>query len=749
MLTQFPFAQVLPIIFLLSSLLQVVFSGDNNIPSPNLKEVYNCTEYPNEVCDITFVVIPLLSMTYYNMTNYTKINHVKLNLRGYRAYYDGFELNLLDDSNDRSKLRKPITVDGEFRSIITVNYQMPGPTIIANKNQTLNINVYNELPNGEGISIHWHGMHQKDTPEMDGVAHITQEPIPTYQNFTYRFKASPAGTHWYHAHSGAHRTEGLYGALIVKDTYPDDHELYDEDLPEQHTLLLMDWQQEPSMDLFYQIRNNMTLIKTTCSCTAQRYTSNPSYCYIDTLKPIEGNKTYRGIEPKSIDGTQVGPIPFWSGIINDKGRHYDEHGKHNGADLNVFTVTSGRRYRFRLIGAQALYAYKFSIQDHLLTVIATDGSRIKSIKDVHYVIINSGERYDIVVNASQTPGNYWILAETLENPINSTGFHSHVHFHRAEAVLHYDKKTVKDPKELYQTNDHSRTWDNTCIRNYVNCPFLTKEQPKSANQTRLPASSTMNCINVDQFESLSEDNNKCTKSDEIKTLFYNFGFDGEHTTRGSSVDGINFRLPSYSPFTKESYLSDQICSGRGCDHNKIDHCACTQVINITKGECIELVITNYLGDDDTGIESSHPVHLHGHYFDVVKIGYPSYTSADYTPLHRKYNNRNKDVECKSNNSTSGGACKKHFITVKKNETIQEVVWAKNQSSNFESNKTYAEKDTVIVPFGGYTVIRFEADNPGWWFFHCHIEIHQLEGMAALIQEIDPNAVQVVNSPQGK
>ena len=38
-------------------------------------------------------------------------------------------------------------------------------------------------------------------------------------------------------------------------------------------------------------------------------------------------------------------------------------------------------------------------------------------------------------------------------------------------------------------------------------------------------------------------------------------------------------------------------------------------------------------------------------------------------------------------------------------------------------------------FGGYTIIRFEVTNPasyiGWWFIHCHIKIHQLNGMAAV------------------
>ena len=28
------------------------------------------------------------------------------------------------------------------------------------------------------------------------------------------------------------------------------------------------------------------------------------------------------------------------------------------------------------------------------------------------------------------------------------------------------------------------------------------------------------------------------------------------------------------------------------------------------------------------------------------------------------------------------------------------------------------KDTVIVPAGGYVVIAFVGDNPGYWFLHC-------------------------------
>lgn len=37
------------------------------------------------------------------------------------------------------------------------------------------------------------------------------------------------------------------------------------------------------------------------------------------------------------------------------------------------------------------------------------------------------------------------------------------------------------------------------------------------------------------------------------------------------------------------------------------------------------------------------------------------------------------------------------------------------------------KDTVIIPDGGYVVVRFIADNPGVWFFHCHLAFHSQIG----------------------
>ncbi|XP_031379957.1 laccase-4-like [Punica granatum] len=39
-----------------------------------------------------------------------------------------------------------------------------------------------------------------------------------------------------------------------------------------------------------------------------------------------------------------------------------------------------------------------------------------------------------------------------------------------------------------------------------------------------------------------------------------------------------------------------------------------------------------------------------------------------------------------------------------------------------------ERNTIGVPTGGWTAIRFWADNPGVWFLHCHLEVHTTWGL---------------------
>jgi len=87
-------------------------------------------------------------------------------------------------------------------------------------------------------------------------------------------------------------------------------------------------------------------------------------------------------------------------------------------------------------------------------------------------------------------------------------------------------------------------------------------------------------------------------------------------------------------------------------------------LNVKTGERVQMTLTNKT-------MMSHPMHLHGHDFQVVEI----------------------------NGQAVDGAL----------------------------------RDTVVVPSGGTTRIQFQADNPGVWAYHCHIIYHLVNGMFTVVK----------------
>lgn len=77
--------------------------------------------------------------------------------------------------------------DGQFdRPVIGINGKWPCPTIEASVGDEVKIVLTNKLGN-ETTSLHFHGLFQKGTNQMDGPSSVTQCPIPPDQTFTYRF----------------------------------------------------------------------------------------------------------------------------------------------------------------------------------------------------------------------------------------------------------------------------------------------------------------------------------------------------------------------------------------------------------------------------------------------------------------------------------------------------------------------------------------------------------------------------------
>jgi len=94
------------------------------------------------------------------------------------------------------------------------NGTWPAPRIDVVEGDTVRAIFKNNLD--ESTGVHFHG--QRLPNKMDGVPHITQDPIQPGESFTYEFVARTPGSHMYHSHHNATDQvgRGLLGAFIVQ-----------------------------------------------------------------------------------------------------------------------------------------------------------------------------------------------------------------------------------------------------------------------------------------------------------------------------------------------------------------------------------------------------------------------------------------------------------------------------------------------------------------------------------------------------
>ena len=117
---------------------------------------------------------------------------------------------------------------GKSVRALTFNGTVPGPEIRVRLGQLVEVTLVNRDLR-EGVSIHWHGL---DVPNAeDGVAGLTQDAVPMGGRHVYRFRATQAGTYWYHSHQHSREQveRGLYGAFVVA-AGAEDEETFDRTL---------------------------------------------------------------------------------------------------------------------------------------------------------------------------------------------------------------------------------------------------------------------------------------------------------------------------------------------------------------------------------------------------------------------------------------------------------------------------------------------------------------------------------------
>ena len=122
-----------------------------------------------------------------------------------------FELTIDEIEHRIDALKAPVKALG-FNGVWT------GPLVRVTEGDRMRAVFRNNL--SETTGIHFHG--QSMPNGMDGVPHVTQEPIAPGDTFAYEFVVRPSGSHMYHSHHNATDQvgRGLLGAFIVDPKDP-------------------------------------------------------------------------------------------------------------------------------------------------------------------------------------------------------------------------------------------------------------------------------------------------------------------------------------------------------------------------------------------------------------------------------------------------------------------------------------------------------------------------------------------------
>ena len=276
---------------------------------------------------------------------------------------------------------------------ITVNNQIPSPTLKFKEGDTVTINVHNLLD--KETAIHWHGI---ILPwQMDGVMNITQKGIPPGSTFSYHYTLHQSGTYWYHAHAGLQEQEGVYGAYIIEPKTPPPFS-YNKDFE----IVLSDWKNTRAD----QVQANL---KKTGEYYGSRFPLQPSL--LNFIKSY--NKASEKERKKLLMDYKMMQLMRMS-IFDLSDIAYDTFLMNGNPSNRPWTrhVKVGDVVRLRFIGAASNTFFRVKIPDSTLEMVHVQGNDVVpySVKDF---FIGPGETNDVLVRIKNNKP-YIIYAESFD-----------------------------------------------------------------------------------------------------------------------------------------------------------------------------------------------------------------------------------------------------------------------------------------------------------------------------------------------
>ncbi|KZV96355.1 laccase [Exidia glandulosa HHB12029] len=464
-----------------------------------------------------------------------------------------------------------LSPEGVPRQVLAINGQFPGPTIVADWGDTIQVNVKNSMTEN-ATSIHWHGIRQFENSKNDGVNGVTECPLAPDDTKTYTFIAEQYGTTWYHSHYSVQYGDGAWGAIQINGPATAE---YDIDLG------------PIALSTIY-----------------------PQTAFQEAALAEQAGAFPPAIQNTLINGTNV------------------NLGDATKGSAFTTTFTPNKKHRLRFINTSVDTFFVVSVDAHNMTVIQSDFVAIDPYT-TSSISIGIGQRYDVIIDANQGSGTYWLRATpqggfcgamTTDGSTNN-------------GIIAYSGSSGTPSSTGPIPPANTACSDETQLVPHL--PITVDQTAFSTNQTDIPVSAP--------FTTNDAQGNSVTRW-QLNGNTMNVTFD--YPTLQQLSDGNTTFPAQLNPI----------------------------FLNNANGTAYWII------ENQSPIV--HPIHLHGHDFNVVSSGS---TAFDPTTATLKWDNPPR-------------------------------------------------RDVAMLPGNGYLLIAFKVDNPGVWIMHCHIAWHVSQGLSLQLIE---------------
>jgi len=281
--------------------------------------------------------------------------------------------------------QSPFTVNGRTATATTINGVLPAPVLRLREGQNARLSVTNTLD--EDTSIHWHGLLLPF--QMDGVPGVSFPGIKPRETFVYEFPIIQSGTFWYHSHSGLQEALGHYGPIVI-DPAGADPVAYDR----EHVLVLSDWSFMNPHDILLKLKQSPGYFN-------RQRTTLAGFLNGNDRMSLEERRMWgeMRMDPRDILDVNGSTYTY---LINGHGPQENWTG----------LFRPGERVRLRVINASAMSIFNVRIPGLAMTVVNADGENVRPVETDEFQI-SVAETYDVIVRPTEDRA-YTIVSEAID-----------------------------------------------------------------------------------------------------------------------------------------------------------------------------------------------------------------------------------------------------------------------------------------------------------------------------------------------